>query len=120
MAGEQIRAVLGENLRKFRNRRNWSQMELAEKADISMNFLSEIERGNKWPYPDTLQNLAAALNIEVFELFRNETSVENISGEYMNRFSNDVVIAVEQAINRAVHSVKKQYRTAAVTDIEMP
>ena len=84
-------------------------MELAEKADISMNFLSEIERGNKWPYPDTLQNLAAALNIEVFELFKDETGIENNDGGYLNRFSNDVVIAVEQAVKRAVHSVKKQY-----------
>ena len=109
MAGEKIRVVLGENLRKLRNRRNWSQMELAEKADISMNFLSEIERGNKWPYPDTLQNLAAALNVEVFELFRNESGAETGDKEYMNRFSNDVVIAVEQAVKKAVHSVKKQY-----------
>ena len=85
-------------------------MELAEKADISMNFLSEIERGNKWPYPDTLQNLAAALNVEVFELFKSEADADTGDGEYLNRFSNDVVIAVEQAVKKAVHSVKKQYR----------
>ena len=110
MAGEELRVVLGANLRKLRTRRSWSQMELAEKANISMNFLSEIERGNKWPYPDTLQNLAAALNIEVFELFRNENNTENADGEYMNRFSNDIVLAVEQAVKKAVHSVQKQYK----------
>jgi transcriptional regulator with XRE-family HTH domain len=38
---------------------------LAEKADISIPFLSEIERGNKWPYPDTLSKLAKALKIEL-------------------------------------------------------
>ena len=109
MAGEKLRTILGTNLRNLRSRRNWSQMELAEKADISMNFLSEIERGNKWPYPDTLQNLAAALNVEVFELFRDENGAENGAGEYMNRFSNDVIIAVEQAVKKAVHSVREKY-----------
>ena len=109
MAKEQVRAVLGENLKKFRNRRNWSQMELAENADISMNFLSEIERGLKWPHPDTLQNLAAALDVKIYELFRDDSGAENSAGEYMKRFSNDVAIAVEQAVKRAVHSVKKQY-----------
>ena len=110
MAREQVRVILGANLRKFRNRRRWSQMKLAEKAGISMTFLSEIERGLKWPYPDTLQNLAAALNVEVFELFMSESGAESGGGKYMNRFSNDVVIAVEQAVKKALHSVRKQYR----------
>ena len=110
MAEQQIRSILSENLRKYRNRRNWSQMELSEKVNISMNYLSEIERGLKWPHPDILQNLASALNIEVFELFKNETSAENGADEYMDRFSNDVVLAVEQAVKKAVNSVQKQYK----------
>jgi len=61
MVKKQVRTILGSNLRKFRGRREWSQMELAEKAEISMNFLSEIERGNKWPSSETLQNLADSL-----------------------------------------------------------
>ena len=86
------------------------QMELAENADISMNFLSEIERGNKWPYPDTLQNLADALNVEVAELFTSESTGENSSERYMKRFSKDLTLAVEQAVKRAVQSVQKQYK----------
>ena len=86
-------------------------MELAEKADISMNFLSEIERGNKWPYSDTLQNLAAALNTEVFELFRKDAETGKNDEKYKNRFSNDLVIAVERAVKKAVSSVKKQYNS---------
>jgi len=110
MAREKIRTDLGENLKKLRNRRNWSQMDLAEKADISMNFLSEIERGNKWPYPETLQNLAAALNVEVFELFKNENTKEIGINDYMNRFSNDIAISIEYAVKNALDSVKKQYK----------
>jgi transcriptional regulator with XRE-family HTH domain len=113
MAKKLIRSILSANLRKLRNRREWSQMELAEKADISMNFLSEIERGLKWPYPETLQNLADALDIEVFELFRPQG--EDVPGmeEYMRRFSNDVSLAVQESVQRSLQNVKKQYGVSA-------
>ncbi|MDR1411451.1 MAG: helix-turn-helix domain-containing protein [Spirochaetaceae bacterium] len=113
MADEYIRSVLSDNLRKLRNRREWSQMELAEKANISMNFLSEIERGLKWPYPETLQNLAGALGVEVFELFKPKSD-ENAPGteEYMNRFSNDVLIAVQESVKKSLANVKRQYGAA--------
>ena len=84
-------------------------MELAEKADISMNFLSEIERGLKWPYPETLQNLAEALGVEVFELFRPEDGPDPGMGDYVRRFSNDVFIAVQESVKRSLQNVKKQY-----------
>ena len=85
-------------------------MELAEKANISMNFLSEIERGNKWPYPETLQNLADALGVEVFELFRPEGEADPGMGDYMRRFSNDVFIAVQESVKRSLQNVEKQYQ----------
>jgi transcriptional regulator with XRE-family HTH domain len=113
MKKEQVRTIFGSNLRKFRGSREWSQMELAEKADISMNFLSEIERGNKWPSPENLQNLADALGVEVYELFRPESENDPGMGKYMERFSRDVMIAVEESVKKSLLNVKKRYRTAA-------
>ena len=34
---------------------------MAYEANISIPFLSDIERGNKWPHPDTLASIATAL-----------------------------------------------------------
>ena len=109
MKKEQIRTILGSNLRKFRGCREWSQMELAEKADISMNFLSEIERGNKWPSSETLQNLADSLDIEIYELFRADHQINPKIGKYIERFSRDVIIAVEESVKKSLRNVKKQY-----------
>ena len=111
MKKEQVRTIFGSNLRKFRGCREWSQMELAEKADISMNFLSEIERGNKWPSPENLQNLADALGVEVYELFRPENENDPGMGKFMERFSKDVMIAVEESVKKSLVNVKKRYRT---------
>jgi transcriptional regulator with XRE-family HTH domain len=109
MAEKKIRAILSANLKKLRNRREWSQMDLAEKANISMNFVSEIERGRKWPYPETLQNLAKAFNIAVYELFKPEDESDPDIREHLDRFSNDVTIAIEESMKKSLQNVKKQY-----------
>ena len=84
-------------------------MELAEKANISMNFLSQIERGLKWPYPENLQNLANALGIQAYELFKptNEPSLD--IRKYMESFSNDAMIAVQEAVKKSLKNVKRHY-----------
>jgi transcriptional regulator with XRE-family HTH domain len=43
--GQEIKALLGKNIKKLRSHRHYSQEELAEKADISIIYLSSIERG---------------------------------------------------------------------------
>ena len=70
MNGEEIRGILAKNIKSCREHRHWSQADLAANADISIPFLSEIERGNKWPFPDTLGKIAKALNVQVQELFQ--------------------------------------------------
>jgi len=70
MNGKDLRTVLSSNIKLYRRNHGWSQADLAEKADISITFLSSIERCVKWPYPDTLVKIAKALKIEEFELFR--------------------------------------------------
>ena len=58
-----------------------SQAALAEKADISLPFISSIEQSSKWPYPDTLAQIANALEIEVSDLFTTKES-ETKNHEY--------------------------------------
>ena len=87
-------------------------MELAEKVNISMNFLSEIERGLKWPHPENLQNLANALDIKIYELFKPENEMAPDMGKYMERFSNDAMIAVQESVKKTLKNVQKQYAKA--------
>jgi transcriptional regulator with XRE-family HTH domain len=109
MVKDYIRVILSGNLRKLRKHREWSQTELAKKANISMNFLSEIECCRKWPYPETLQNLAEALGVEVFDFFKtkeDETTpgTPNIE-EYLNRLSTNIAAAVEKSVKDTITSL---------------
>ncbi len=69
MTGEELRQTLARNIKNFRAQKGFSQAQLAEKADISLPFMSSIEQSSKWPYPDTLAQIAAALGVDVSDLF---------------------------------------------------
>jgi len=69
MDGQAIKDILGRNIKLLRARRGLSQANFAEKANISIPFLSNIERGIKYPQPDMLSRIANALGVEVNELF---------------------------------------------------
>jgi transcriptional regulator with XRE-family HTH domain len=104
MNGQAIKAVLGKNIKFLRSRRGFTQAVLAEKADISIIFLSSVERGTKYPKPDVLGRIANALEVEVFELFRGDM-VPSDSKELINQLSEDI----KAKINLSVADIFKQY-----------
>jgi len=117
MAGKELRAILGKNVKTHRSRRNWSQGDLVEYANISINFLGDIERGKKWPHPDTLSKLADALDIKVFELFlEGDTIVPPETQALMNRFIKDFSLAINKSlslsVNQSIQNIQKQYKLA--------
>jgi transcriptional regulator with XRE-family HTH domain len=104
MDGQAIKDTLGRNIKMLRARRGFSQADLTEKADISIPFLSNIERGIKYPQPDMLSKIANALGVEVNELF--VTNPESGEGnELLNQMSEDIA----KNVNRAMAEVFKRY-----------
>jgi transcriptional regulator with XRE-family HTH domain len=63
-----IRTVLAQNIKSAREALNITQAKLAEFAEISLPYLTDIERRRTWVSDKTLQNLARALNLEPWEL----------------------------------------------------
>ena len=55
----------GENVRKRREEREWTQEQLAEKADLDQTFISGIERGARNPTIITITKLSKALKTSV-------------------------------------------------------
>jgi transcriptional regulator with XRE-family HTH domain len=52
-----------ENLRRMRLKRGLTQQDLAAKADRSLSFVSEVERGNREPSFESIEAFAAALGV---------------------------------------------------------
>lgn len=66
---------LGEKIRLIRNDKNLSLQELADKAGISLSYLSEIERGTVYPALNTLKRVADGLNVSTTSIMGHEGSL---------------------------------------------
>ena len=73
-----IRIKFGKKLREIRVEKKLTQEQLATAAEISVDFLSLIERGINAPSFDTLEKLSCVLNVPVSEMFNFENFVDNV------------------------------------------
>lgn len=58
----------GRTVRELRVAKSLTQMKLAEKADLTHNYVGEIERGEKLASLETIIRLARALGLKAGEL----------------------------------------------------
>lgn len=64
------RRVLGEKIRIYRKRAKLTQERLAEKAGLSVVFISLLENGWRTISVDSLLKIAKVLKVEIEELVR--------------------------------------------------
>ncbi len=59
-----IRRQVGLNVQKLREKRGWSQEELAFEAALHRTYISGVERGVRNPTVAVLQKIATALDVQ--------------------------------------------------------
>jgi transcriptional regulator with XRE-family HTH domain len=64
-----LRKLFGLRLREIRKQRGMTQERLAESLDISVDFLSFMERGIHAPSFETIEKISKRLRISVADLF---------------------------------------------------
>jgi len=104
MDGQAIKDTLGKNIKLLRAQRGLSQADLAEKADISIPFLSNVERGIKFPQPNMLSKIANALGAEVNELFSRNLAADR-DKELLALMSEDLA----KNVNQTMEKIFKRY-----------
>ena len=79
-------SLIGKQIKRYRSEQHLSQMQLAELADISCVYLSNIENGKKHISLNVLIRIAKVLNVTCDDLLSgNQPQDKN---EYFNDFSN--------------------------------
>lgn len=71
--------VRGEQIRALREERGYTLQDLAKRANLSLSYLSEIERGSKRPSLKTIDKLAAALNVSKAQLIKGDVTDTGLS-----------------------------------------
>lgn len=64
-----LRQTFGANVGNYRRARKLKQRHLAEAIDASNGFISQLERGESAPSFDTIEKIAAALDVPEVVLF---------------------------------------------------
>jgi len=100
MTEHDLRAILSANLKRYRNYRKFTQEEMAEKLEISIPFLSDVENGRKWVSPATLVKLADVLGVEPHDLFKPEQSLSPAMALTLGKWSDEVVQAVTMTVKK--------------------
>ena len=63
------RELLGKNIKRLREAKQWTQADLAEAADLSVKMIQKIEYGKTSPSTETLDVLVKHLSTTHAELF---------------------------------------------------
>ncbi|MDR0453135.1 MAG: helix-turn-helix domain-containing protein [Treponema sp.] len=102
-----LREILADNLRKNRRRCGMTQAKLAEKAEVSTHFIAMIEIARKFPAPESLDKIAAALGIETWELFAGPVSPETELAWLRQAVLNDIERVVAEAVKQSITKIFK-------------
>jgi transcriptional regulator with XRE-family HTH domain len=104
MGGQYLKDILAKNIKLNRFHHELSQADLAEKANVSVNFISDLERGIRWPRADTIARIAQALSVAASDLFKEEDGTDE-KNNIMRQFSNDM----SRTVIKAMDTVQDRY-----------
>jgi len=103
----ELRSTLAMNIKKLRSNRNWTQADLAEKAGLSIVYLSDIERCNKWPYLDTMMKLAEVFKIEVYELLKPDSASSIEDTAILIKYTEEVKSILSKSFENTEKNISK-------------
>lgn len=64
-----IKKIFGTNIHEYRKRKKFSQEQLAERLEISVKHLSNIETGKVFASAELIETIALVLDVSVSALF---------------------------------------------------
>jgi transcriptional regulator with XRE-family HTH domain len=114
-----IRQLLACNIKKNRQKLGLSQAKLAEKANISTQYLAMIELTKKFPSPEKMEQIAVALEIDTSELFSGSPSAEIAVMKLQKAIIYDLQKTVEIKVNNAITNAVAHTVSAHLKNIEI-
>ena len=73
--------TMGDRIKEARKKKGLTQEQLAERLDVSVEFVGQIERGLKLPSMNVFIKLIEALNVSADYLLRDSVSTGQLFGD---------------------------------------
>jgi len=103
-----IKDLLASNIKKYRTILGLSQAKLAEKVNTSTNYIGLLEIKRKFPSPQMMERLAAALGIDTTELFHKELTSKETIKTYRKAAIEDLQETISQVFKEKLSDLMNQ------------
>ena len=107
---------IGKRIREFRVKKNMSQDALADKANVSLSQISDIERGKTSMRLTTFIGIVEALQVSADVLLR--TDIPEVNTLYKSEFAEvladctpseiDSILKIVKEVKRSMHNPKQE------------
>lgn len=97
--GINIKNLFSRNLKRLRGMAKLSQISLAAEADLTHNFINDIESGKKWISAETLEKLSVALKAEPYQFFISESKWNDRGAEIFSLYLDDFQDSFEKMLD---------------------
>lgn len=101
-----LRKIVGENIKKIRKSRKWTQAELAERVGIEPVSIARIETGINFPKEENLELIAKTLNVKVLDFFSTEKQEELSKETALNYIHYNINYLNDRDLNVICNAIK--------------
>jgi|GEM_PF-1891973 len=101
-----LQEIMGRVIRRERQERRLTLKEVADKASLSVVYVGEVERGQKYPSATVLEKLAEALALSIADLL--ELVAEEIRAGYEPEITNAIGFALSDQSRQSRRVVVKR------------
>ncbi|MEC0292372.1 helix-turn-helix transcriptional regulator [Bacillus subtilis] len=88
--------TIGQRIKAIRKERKLTQVQLADKANLSRSYLADIERDRYNPSLSTLESVAGALGVQVSAIVGEENLIKEEPAEYNAKEEKDIAKRMEE------------------------
>jgi transcriptional regulator with XRE-family HTH domain len=108
--------VIGDRLRELRESKKLSQGDIEKKTGLLRCYISRVENGHTVPTIETLEKLARALEIPLYQLFYDGDEPPNLPNLLKRKMSDDVAFGSSGRQAAYLHKLRKCLSKAAEAD----
>ena len=108
--------IIGDRLRKLREEKKLSQGDIEKRTGLLRCYVSRVENGHTVPAIETLEKLARALEVPLYQLFYEGEEPPKLPSLLKRKSSDDIVWGSSGKHATYLHKLTKYLRKAGATD----
>lgn len=99
--------VIGDRLRELRERKKFSQGEIEKRTGLLRCYISRVENGHTVPAIETLEKLARAFEVPMYQLFYDGAEPPEVPNLIARKCSDDIPWGSSGKDARYVHKLRR-------------